>query len=205
MDQLFENFFERSPMMAEQGGTHTPPVEVAQTNDAVTVKVQVPGVAKDKLQVTIDNDTLILHGERQEERKQEGQQYFRREFHYGAFDRTIPLPVGVMEDQATAQLKDGVLIVTVPKGQQARTKRITIEGAAHEAQSASAPQAGQGQSRTDHGQPQAQAGQTRSHAEQNQPQAQAGQGQLRAEQNQPQANQGHPQTEPRNNPEQVKP
>jgi len=170
MDQLFENFFEHSPAATAQGGMHVPPVEVAESNDTVMVKVQVPGVAKDKLQISIENDTLTLHGERQEEKKHEGQQYSRREFHYGAFARTIPLPTGVIEDQATARLQDGVLTITVPKGQQARSKRITIESASEGSNGAAA-------SRLEQGQPQA------SHA-----QAQAGQAQARSEPGQPKAN-----------------
>jgi HSP20 family protein len=127
MDRLFEDFFDRSPFRAGQEGMNEPAIEVADAGDHIAVKMQVPGIEKEKLQLEIANDTLTIKGEMQEEDKQEEKHYYRREFRYGAFSRTIPLPTGVQEDQAKAQLKDGVLTVTVPKGEQNKTKRITIE------------------------------------------------------------------------------
>jgi len=62
-----------------------------------------------------------------EEEKKEEKNYFRREFRYGAFSRTIALPNAVQADKATAQLKDGVLEVTIPKREEAKVKEIPIE------------------------------------------------------------------------------
>ena len=127
MDRLFENFFERNPMRAGQENMDEPAIEVADAGDHMLVKVQVPGIDKEKLQLEIANDVLTVKGEMQEENKQEDKHYYRREFRYGAFSRTIPLPTGVQEDQARAQLKDGILTITVPKGEQNKSKRIAIE------------------------------------------------------------------------------
>jgi HSP20 family protein len=125
MDRLFDNFFERGPM----GGTSMfePAVEVADNNTHVTVRAQVPGVSKDHLHVEIAENALTLRGETKAEDSTDEQQYYRREFHYGAFSRTIPLPPGLQADRATAALKDGVLIITIPKGEQAKTKEIPIQ------------------------------------------------------------------------------
>ena len=62
----------------------------------------------------------------QEEEKQEEKNYLRREFRYGAFTRTVPLPAGVQAEKATAQLKDGMLEVTIPKSEEARVKEVPI-------------------------------------------------------------------------------
>ena len=128
VDRLFENFF-------DGGGRHfwgrgaEPAVEMCDTKDAVVVKAQVPGVSKDQLQVHITDDTLTLQGEVKEEEKKEDKNFYRREFHYGAFARTMALPTAVQADKATAQLKDGVLEITLPKSAsaQAKVKQIPIQ------------------------------------------------------------------------------
>jgi len=106
-------------------------VEVCDTKDSVVVKAQVPGVSQDQLQVHITDDTLTLKGEVTEEDKQEDKHFYRREFHYGAFARTVALPMAVQADKATAQLKDGVLEITLPKSPsaQAKVKQIPIQTA----------------------------------------------------------------------------
>jgi HSP20 family protein len=134
MDRLFENFFERSPFSGAAGGMFEPAVEVADTNESITVKAQVPGVSKDNLYVDVTNDALTLRGEMKQEEKTEDRRYFRQEFRYGAFSRTIPLPASVQADQASAQLKDGVLTITIPKGAESKTKQIPIQTAGAGAQ-----------------------------------------------------------------------
>jgi HSP20 family protein len=127
MDRLFDNFFERGPLHIGSTDTFEPPMEVADSKEHVIVRVQVPGVSKDDLHVDIAENALTLRGEMQAEEKTDGKQYYRREFRYGAFSRTIPLPPGLQADRATAQLKDGVLTITIPKGEQAKPKAIPIQ------------------------------------------------------------------------------
>jgi HSP20 family protein len=128
VDRLFEDFFDGGSRHFWGHGT-APAVEVCDTKDAVVVKAQVPGVSKDQLQVDITDDTLTLKGARKEEEKQEDKNFYRREFHYGAFTRTMALPMAVQADKATAQLKDGVLEITLPKSAsaQAKVKQIPIQ------------------------------------------------------------------------------
>ena len=128
MDRLFEHFFERAPTaMFGDGGTFEPAVEIADTKDNIVVKAQVPGVSKDNLHIDIRDDYLTLKGEMKEEKTTEEQRFHRKEFRYGAFARTIPLPTAVKADQAAAQLKDGVLTITLPKGEQSKAKQIPIK------------------------------------------------------------------------------
>jgi HSP20 family protein len=128
VDRLFEDFFDGGPRRFWGRGI-APAVEVCDTADAVVVKAQVPGVSKDQIHVDITEDTLTLKGEMKEEEKQEGKTFYRREFHYGAFERTMALPMAVQADKATAQLKDGVLEITLPKSTsaQAKVKQIPIQ------------------------------------------------------------------------------
>ena len=102
-------------------------MEVSDTAEAVVVKVQVPGINKDNVQLTITENALTVKGEMKEEEKKEDKNYHRREFRYGAFVRSIALPVPVQAEKATAQLKDGVLEVTMPKSAQAQGKQIPIQ------------------------------------------------------------------------------
>ena len=127
MDRLFENFFERGPWTTGDGGAFEPAIEMADTDDSIMVKAQVPGVSKENLHLDITDDNLTLRGEIKEEEKAEGRRFHRREWRYGAFARTIPLPTAVKADQAKAQLKDGVLTITIPKGEHAKMKQIPIK------------------------------------------------------------------------------
>jgi HSP20 family protein len=127
MDRLFENFFENGPRGLGTLSAWEPAVEVADTTDAVVVKAQVPGIPKDNIQVHITDDAITLKGEMKEEEKKEEKNYTRREFRYGAFSRTMPLPATVQADKATAQLKDGVLEITIPKNEKAKVKEIPIQ------------------------------------------------------------------------------
>ena len=124
MDRLFERFLgrEASPL-----GEVEPAIEVAETPAAVIVKAQVPGVSKENLQVNVTDNALTLKGEVQEDKTTEEKNYHRREFHYGAFARTITLPTTVQAEQATAQLKDGVLEVTIPKRETTKAKDVPIQ------------------------------------------------------------------------------
>jgi HSP20 family protein len=123
MDRLFE----RGPLTMGDGGMFEPAVEIADTNDSIMVKAQVPGVRKENLYLDIMDDCLTLKGEIKDEETTEGKRFHRKEFRYGAFARTIPLPTAVKADQATAQLKDGVLTITIPKGEHAKMKEIPIK------------------------------------------------------------------------------
>jgi HSP20 family protein len=125
MNRLLESFFDGSPLRFGEHMTE-PAVEVSDTKDTVVVKVQVPGVSKEQIQVTVSEGALTIKGETKEEEKKEEKNYIRREFRYGAFSRTVSLPAGVQGEKAAAQLKDGVLEITIPKSEEARVKEIPV-------------------------------------------------------------------------------
>ena len=124
MDRLFEHVLGREPSPL---GEAAPVIEVAETPAAVIVKAQVPGVSKEHLQVNVTETALTLKGEVQEDTTTEEKSYHQREFHYGAFARTITLPTTVQAEHATAQLKDGVLEVTIPKREETKAKDVPIQ------------------------------------------------------------------------------
>ncbi|MBM3226177.1 MAG: Hsp20/alpha crystallin family protein, partial [Candidatus Tectomicrobia bacterium] len=87
MDRLLEDFFDGG--RRQELSALEPAVEVSETQDMIVVKAQLPGVSKDQIQVNISDDTLTIKGETKKEEKEEGKNYYRQEFHYGAFARTI--------------------------------------------------------------------------------------------------------------------
>lgn len=128
MDRLFEEFFGDTPLF-QRGKVSVlePAIEVAETDDAVIVKAQVPGVSKEQLHLSISDNVLTLKGETKAEDEKKEKNFYRREIRYGSFQRTIPLPVTVQADQAKAQLKNGVLQVTLPKIEKVKAKEIPVE------------------------------------------------------------------------------
>ena len=129
MDRVFEDFedvFGRGLLTRGEHGIE-PAIEVSDTKDAVVVKAQLPGIKKENIQIDVSDNALTLKGESKEEETKEEKNYHRREFRYGAFSRTIPLPVAVQSEKAKAQLKDGVLEITLPKSEKAKVKEIPIQ------------------------------------------------------------------------------
>jgi HSP20 family protein len=127
MERLFEDFLERRPFHLGELGVTEPAVEVSDTKDAVVVKAQVPGISQENIQLSVTENALTLKGELKEEETKEDKNYHQREFHYGAFSRTVSLPTAVQAEQATATLKDGVLEVTIPKSEETKVKEIPIQ------------------------------------------------------------------------------
>lgn len=86
-----------------------PPIEVLQKNGQLTVRCDLPGLAKDDIKVELKDEILTISGERNEEKKEARQGYYRSERSYGSFYRKVPLPAGVKIDTAEATFRDGVL------------------------------------------------------------------------------------------------
>jgi HSP20 family protein len=116
-DDVFEELFRdrfRGPMF-EAGEAAEPAVEVAESDGDVVVKMEVPGVEKDQLNLTVSDDQLTVRGETRKESEEKRKNYYRQEIRYGAFHRTVPLPVEVDPGKAQAELKNGMLEVDLPK------------------------------------------------------------------------------------------
>jgi HSP20 family protein len=125
INRLVEDFVEGGAPWGQDRSTQKPAVEVTDTPEALIVRVQVPGISKDDLHLTVTPETLTIRGEVRA--AEAGQNVFQREFRYGPFSRTVPLPVTVQAEQASAQLKDGILTVTLPKSAQAQGRDIPIQ------------------------------------------------------------------------------
>ena len=103
-------------------------LDVAETDDAFVVKASLPGMTPDDLEVTYNNNVLTIKGEVKEEHESEERRYHLRERRYGSFSRSISLPSTVNADAIDASYQDGVLSLTLPKVEEAKPRRITVQG-----------------------------------------------------------------------------
>ena len=129
MEQLFSEFGGGGLM---QGGmaAWTPQIEVFQREGQLVIRADLPGMKKDDVRVELRDDAVVIRGERQEERKEEREGFYRTERSYGSFYREIPLPEGVDPNEATANFRDGVLEITMPAEEsQARGRELEINDA----------------------------------------------------------------------------
>lgn len=123
--RLFDTFFnEGGEDLATR--TWTPPVDIQETDDAYRIQVELPGMKKEDIQITLENNVLRLSGERKFEKDVKKENFHRIERVYGTFSRSFALPTQVSSDKVDAKFQDGVLTITVPKAEQAKPRRISI-------------------------------------------------------------------------------
>ncbi len=104
-----------------------PALEVKTDENNVYVKADLPGLKKEEINVTVDDNILTIKGERKFESEEKTKQYHVTERSYGSFERTLSLGTSVDAEKITANYKDGVLDITIPKSEKAKVKQIAIE------------------------------------------------------------------------------
>jgi HSP20 family protein len=132
-DDMHRLFHETSGQVRGNGatevtGTWEPPVDIYETDDALVLQVELPGVSKDAVNVELHEDTLRLSGERTREPSIIGGQYQREEGRYGAFQRAFRMPTIVDQAKIQATYNDGVLALRLPKRAAATPQGIPITG-----------------------------------------------------------------------------
>ena len=105
----------------------SPAIDVAVEKDNVIVSADLPGLTKDDVSVTLQDNYLTIRGEKKQETEKRETNYFMNERIYGSFTRTIELPVAVNASKIDARFKDGVLHVTLPKTEEAKPKQIEVK------------------------------------------------------------------------------
>lgn len=104
-------------------------MDVVETGQAFEVKMDLPGVQAEDVDIQIDNNTLTVRGQRNEatEEKDDEKQYHRVERYSGSFSRSVVLPNSINEDETVAEFKDGVLKIIIPKTEDAKPRKINIK------------------------------------------------------------------------------
>ena len=101
-------------------------VDILDREKELIVRAELPGVEKDDVEVTISGDRLMIEAEREFEEEEKKETFYRHELGYGELMRTIALPVGVDAKHITAELKDGILNVVLPKIQAAERHTVKV-------------------------------------------------------------------------------
>lgn len=102
--------------------------DVFEDDDKFTVRLEVPGLNKDQLDIEVRNDMLIVRGEKRSEQETSNGQYRVRQCAFGSFHRSIPLPLPVLADKASASYRNGILRIELPKAERTSGRRIEVHG-----------------------------------------------------------------------------
>ena len=107
-------------------GAWNPSVDIYENKDQIVLEAELPGMKQEDFELTVENSVITLRGERRFEKFDDADNYHRVERSYGAFTRSFTLPQTVSAEGATAEYRNGVLRVTLPKREETKTRRIEI-------------------------------------------------------------------------------
>ncbi|MFH1214931.1 MAG: Hsp20/alpha crystallin family protein [Pseudomonadota bacterium] len=130
MEDVFKKMWKGTlfhEMMADFETNWSPRFDVNETNDAIEVVADLPGLDKKDIDISLEGEVLVIRGERKEEHKENKKHVHRMERRYGSFYRAMRLPAEVKSEKIEASFKDGVLTVTLPKSEEAKKKIAHIE------------------------------------------------------------------------------
>lgn len=117
------------PSLLSHSSGLLPRLDMAETDNNVTIRVELPGVSAKDVNIEVAGNMLTLSGEKSAQQEREAGEYRCCERQFGSFQRTIQLPVSVDASKVEATCKDGVLSITLPKRSEARARRITVRNA----------------------------------------------------------------------------
>jgi HSP20 family protein len=139
MDRLFEDFWKGSgrhslmttpwqSMLTPWSRTEVMPrVDETEDEKAFHIQVELPGMDKEDVDITLSSGMLMIRGEKKREDEEKGKDFYRKERSFGAFRRTLPIPAEVNEKAIEASFKKGVLYIELPKSEEARKKVTHID------------------------------------------------------------------------------
>ena len=126
IDRLFEAPLAELAHNSQLLSGWTPALDVYEDKDNIIVKAEIPGMKREDIDVSLHDGCLSISGERRSEQTQEQAEVYRAERFFGRFQRTVTLPTPVAGDKVKAQYKEGILIVTLPKTEEAKPKHIDV-------------------------------------------------------------------------------
>jgi HSP20 family protein len=126
LNRLFDTEFNQLAGVDNGEKLHTPAAELKETDDAIHLSVEIPGMNAADLNVEVTAEAVSISGERKSETKTEENGVVRSEFRYGRFHRVIPLPTRVQNTQVEANYTNGILALTLPKVEEAKNKVVKV-------------------------------------------------------------------------------
>ncbi len=129
MNRLFADVRSQGSLREEEiaRGSWVPAVDIFETNEAIVLKAELPGITAKDVSVEVKDNTLTLKGEKKFEKEVNEENYYRVERSYGSFQRAFTLPGTISQEKVKAKFKDGILEISLPKVEQARPKQIKVE------------------------------------------------------------------------------
>jgi HSP20 family protein len=130
MERVFDDFLGRRlrPVWGEPPiGLSIAAVDLYEEKDEIVAKTELPGVAKEDIQVNVTDHLLTIKGEKKREEETKEKNFYRSERSYGSFSRSIELPAEVQAEKARASFKNGVLELHLPKTEEAKKKEVKVK------------------------------------------------------------------------------
>ena len=129
MDRLFDDAFTSPFSVMRDGGSNwsSPAIDMYQTDNDIVVKAAMPGIKADEVQINVIGDILTIQGEVKHEEEKNDKSWHIREQRWGAFERSVRLPTGVVADKAKADFDNGILTITLPKSEEMKPKTINVK------------------------------------------------------------------------------
>jgi HSP20 family protein len=127
MDRLFERFFAEFPSLELPGMAWAPRLDIKETKESLLITAELPGMDAKDLDISVSGNTLIIKGEKKQEKEEKDEHRHLIERSYGAFSRMVELPAPVAAEKIKAAFKNGVLTITLPKTEEAKRKAIPIK------------------------------------------------------------------------------
>jgi HSP20 family protein len=122
----WDPFRDVAPGFGAEQRAFSPKFDVKETKEGYVFRADLPGVDEKNLDISLTGNLLTISGRREEEKREQSETYYASERTYGSFSRAFTLPEGTDGDHVTADLKDGVLVLTIPKKPEVQPKKISI-------------------------------------------------------------------------------
>ncbi len=121
MDRLFED----SVITPKSGGA-MPKIDIRDKKNAIEVKAELPGMAEEDIEIEVSDGVMTISGEKKTEKEEKNEEYYYKESHSGSFSRSFTLPTDVKEEKAEAEMKHGILTITIPKIEPKKATKVKI-------------------------------------------------------------------------------
>ena len=129
INRIFDESFSRTADLEDDISMSAwkPLVDIYETDEAIILKAELPGIKKEDVSVEVKDNILTLKGERAEEKEIKEKTYYRKERAFGTFNRAFNLQHRIQPDKIKARFKDGVLEIEIPKPEEEKPKQITVK------------------------------------------------------------------------------
>jgi HSP20 family protein len=132
VNRLFEGYNGQPDRAGNAGGllqggrVWSPSVDVAENQNEIVLRAEIPGMKQDEIDIELTGDTLTLRGERKFENEERKENFVRVERSYGRFQRSFTLGVPIQNDKVTATYRDGILEIHLPKSEETKPRKVTV-------------------------------------------------------------------------------